>query len=88
MKIARKINGEEMEFTLTSNELWNAYCEQQAVFDQDNVEIIYPNNRFNANEVEAIAAEARRQMDKYDVSWDFAITEAVSDLGLSDKAYA
>lgn len=88
MKITRKINGEEMEFTLTSNELWDAYFEQQVIFDQDNVGIIYPDNKFNADDVEAIAAEARRRMDKYDVAWDFAITETVRDLGLSDKANA
>lgn len=87
MKIYREIDGKTVEFILTNDEMFTAYLEQEYAFDMQNVRNRY-DKTFTDEEVESIATEARRQMDKYDVDWNFAIEEAISDLGLRDKANA
>ena len=84
MKIFREINGMEVEFVLTNDELFTAYLEQQCAFDMQNVRNLH-DDTFNDDEVEAIANEARRQVDKYDVDWEYAVNEAISELGFSDR---
>jgi hypothetical protein len=76
MKIKRVVNGIEHEFELTGTELYKAYIEQEHIYDLADVEA-YLDNKCPADQLEEIAYEARRQMDKYGVSLDFAIEEAV-----------
>lgn len=77
MKIGREINGIEYEFELTDNELFNAFEEQEHKFDTENVK-----NRFIdviSDELAGdLAYEVRRQMDKYDLSFDYAFGEAIT----------
>ena len=90
MKIKREINGTVHEFELTSNELFEAYYEQEHKFDVDDMEDLICGleneyvlevygvsaERFRELEPE-MAYEKRRLMDKYDMAWNDARDEAV-----------
>lgn len=99
MKITREVNGQVMEFELTSDELFSAYREQEAEFDKQDVinELeIYdseetgredflgkygvPFDKVWNNEelIEGIAAEKRRNMDKYGMEWTYALHDAMN----------
>lgn len=91
MKIKRKVGRQEMEFELTDHELFDAYYEQQFIFDYEAVRGFFES--FSDDKLkdyygmpfaklepyfEAVATEMRRQMDKYDVDYEYALTEAIS----------
>lgn len=84
MKIKRTINGIEYEFELTEQERFDAYCEQQHVWDADYVRNIYGEEIEQMCKTEAeidafiedIAYEMRRLVDKYGVSEEYALDEA------------
>lgn len=77
MVIKRTIDGEERIFVLTSMELFNAYSEQEHIWDVDYVESQLENGLFEEIEdicfdeadraeiAEEIASEMRRQINKY-----------------------
>ena len=93
MKIKREINGTVHEFELTSNELCEAYYEQEHKFDIDDVDDLICGlddeyvlevygvdaERFRELEPE-MAYEKRRLMDKYDMAWNDARDEAVDSI--------
>lgn len=88
MKIKREINGQMIEIELTEQELYQAYCEQEEIFDRDSCdnyfEMMYCHEKWyedvdeesRLNIVEAAATELRRNINKYDMSWDYAMDEA------------
>jgi len=89
MTIKRTINGAEVEIELTENELFNAYCEQQYKWDIDscrdnlhsgiyNGENWYKNldKETENNIIEDAAYHLRRNIDKYDMNYDYAMDDA------------
>lgn len=85
MKIIRE--GKEIE--LTREELFNAYMEQENIFDIQNIEdnmkkyleeseygLLKDNKQF----VEEAASELRRNQDKYDMDYENAIREAFEEI--------
>lgn len=92
MVIKRTIDGEERMFVLTKTELFDAYCEQEHIWDVDYVESQLKNGLFEEIEdicvdeadraeiAEEIASEMRRQINKYDLSQEYAFTEAFHEI--------
>ena len=92
MKIVR--DGKEYE--LTSNELYEAYREQEALYDIDDVkselECIADGDDENLRTVAArvvladdcllkeVAHQKRRNEDKYGMNWNAAVHDAVADM--------
>lgn len=84
MKIVR----DGKEFELTRDELYNAYLEQQNAFDissvKNNLEVYLDEEEYdilkdNQDFIEAVADEMRRQINKYDVNFEFAMEEAFNE---------
>lgn len=91
MTITRTVGGEQVSFELTESELVNAYFEQQYKFDvqdvkdlicgwdDDDVLGVYGITVAEYKKLSGdIASEMRRNMDKYDMDFDYARDEAVS----------
>lgn len=90
MTITRKIQGAEMTFELTQEELYKAYYEQQDSFDREDVlnafwydSEEYVQEEFGVSKhdleeiVDDIAGEMRRNIDKYDMTMEHARSEAI-----------
>lgn len=92
MKIKRRIPGsrEQIEIELTGDELYEAYLEQEYEFDLNGVinhfdafedeDLVqtYGKTRKELSELHGnIARELRRLMDRYDMQYDYALTEAI-----------
>lgn len=67
------------EIELTKQELFEAYTEQQHIWDVSNTKD-YLSDEYTDEQIGAIAYEARRQADKYDLEWDDAVEEALVTL--------
>lgn len=93
MKIKRTIDGKETEFELTGEELYQAFVEQELQFDIANVRIFFEDytdeafqNEYGMSrqEVEGyfedIACQLRRNINKYDMNFDYALSYAISDV--------
>ena len=93
MKIKRFVNGKEQEFELTTDELYAAYREQEFKFDRndiedyfaafDDVEIeeMYSMTRKKLEEkFDDMACEMRRNIDKYDMQWQYARDAAIAEI--------
>lgn len=93
MKIKRLVNGKEQEFELTTDELYAAYREQEFKFDRndiedyfaafDDVEIeeMYSMTRKKLEEkFDDMACEMRRNIDKYDMQWQYARDAAIAEI--------
>ena len=88
MTIKRTIDEKEHEFVLTSEELFDAYCEQEHIWDVDYVgsELSEELEEFCVDEAdrkniaEAIAYEMRRQIDKYEMSSEYALEKAFNEI--------
>lgn len=93
MTIKREIDGKEFEFELTPSELYDAFAEQEYKFDLENVRSFFADytdedyqSEFGLTKEEAekkfedIAIELRRNMDKYEMTFDYAISDAISDV--------
>ena len=88
MTIKRTIDGKEREFVLTPREMFDAYCEQEHIWDVDYVGselseeleefCVYEADRENITE--AIAYEMRSMIDKYNMSQEYALTEAFNEI--------
>lgn len=87
MKIIRE--GKEIE--LTREELFNAYLEQENLFDiqniEDNMECYLDEDEFdilkdNKDFIKETANELRRNQDKYDMDYENAIREAFEEIKL------
>lgn len=87
MKIIRE--GKEIE--LTREELFNAYIEQENIFDiqniEDNMENYLDESEYellkdNKEFIEVTASELKRNQDKYDMDYENAIREAFKETKL------
>lgn len=90
MKINRNVNGVKMEFELTDDELCNAYIEQQHIFDimdcenmivclnDDEIIDCYGVTREQyLSLLDEMADVLRKNIDKYEMSWDYARDDAI-----------
>jgi len=90
MTITRTIDGVEHTFTLSDRELCDAYFEQQYKFDKydilDELEALggsYLKEEYGygleqaKTYAEDMAAELRRNLDKYGIDFDYAKDEAI-----------
>lgn len=84
MKIIR--NGKEFE--LTKDELFQAYYEQQELFDVENIEMNldtyldedeYELLKNNKEFIEEAAYQLRRNQDKYNMDYDYALEDAITE---------
>ena len=93
MIITREINGVVKEIELTNDEICRAYYEQEFKFDcmdiedafcelsDDDLLETYGANRATIEPlIDEMAYEKRRNMDKYEMSWDYARDQAISDV--------
>lgn len=93
MKIKREINGNMVEIELTRGELYEAYLEKQNDFDRQDIEDVFYS--FDDDELEdmygmtraeieekipEIAHEMRRNIDKYDMQWQYARDAAIEEI--------
>ena len=90
MNITREINGVIHEIELTDNELYQAYLEKEFQFDRMDVEDVFDGISDDdlieaygvgfdaiAPLIDEMAEQKRRNMDKYDMSWDYARDDAI-----------
>lgn len=86
-----KIIREEKEIELTKEELFNAYLEQENLFDveniEDNMECYFDEDEVemfkdNKDFIEEAANELRRNQDKYGMDYENAIREAFEETKL------
>lgn len=93
MTIIREIDGIKHDIELTSDEVLNAYYEKKFEFDRMDVEDIFcgltdeelletygANRAFIETLIDEMAEQKRRNMDKYDMGWDYARDEAIRDV--------
>ena len=93
MTITRTVGDKQVSFELTESELVNAYFEQQYKFDvrdvkdlicgwdDDDVLGVYGITVAEYEKLsDDIASEMRRNMDKYDMDFDYARDEAVNSV--------
>ena len=82
-----------MTIQLTSEELYNAYCEKQFEYDREDIvneldackqmaEDIYgiPYEKITGEMIDSMAEEKRHQMDKYGLDWSYARDEAIKKI--------
>lgn len=86
-----KIIREGKEIKLTREELFNAYIEQENIFDiqniEDNMENYLEESEYdllkdNKQFIEDAASELRRNQDKYDMDYENVIREAFEETKL------
>ena len=89
MIIKRIINSKEMEIELTKEEIYEAYCEQEHKWDIKSCEeyydcMYYDEDWYNDENIrkciiEEASMRLRRNINKYDMSFEYAIAEAFTD---------
>ena len=89
MTIKRVIGGREFEIKLSEQELYAAYCEQEREFDVQSCndyydcmywdEDWYDDKTVRKNIIEEATMNLRKNIDKYEMSFDYAIAEAFVD---------
>lgn len=92
MKITRTVNGQELEFELTPDEMYEAYLEKQYQFDMDNVsdfiqwhfDGVIPGPAIveciaDREWIKDTAAEVRRCVNKYETEYNWQLQETVVD---------
>ncbi len=93
MKIKRTVNGKKLEFELTAQERWEAYYEQQNIFDtEDCADVIFgmsDEECLDAYEITVeefrkllpyMGLEKRRLMNKYGIDWIYARDDAIREI--------
>ena len=85
MTIKRTFDDKEIQTELTDDELRSAYKEYQFSRDYNNVRFYFLEEfgitRQDAEKkFEEIACELRRNIDKYDMSYDYALPAAINDV--------
>ena len=88
MTIKRTIDGKEREFVLTPIEMFDTYYEQEHIWDAEYVgsELSEELEEFCVDEAdryhctEAIVYEMRSMIYKYDMSQEYALTEAFNEI--------
>lgn len=90
MTISRIVDGKNVSFELSDSELYRAFLEQEFILDrldcEDMIAGFSDEDSIGCYGVDAgtfktllddMAVEKRRNMDKYDMSWDYARDEAI-----------
>lgn len=80
MRIKRTVSGKEYEFELTSDEMFTAFLEQQDLNDIEDIKIAFdyePNLMPSQEIIKEMASEMRRNMDKYDMEFWYARSDAI-----------
>lgn len=94
MKIRRMINGEEYEFELTSEEVWNVYCKEQYLSDLEDSRMVLESNEDWILDlptaerdavVELIARRYRERMDNDD-TWYYVMNDVIADVAEEERA--
>ena len=92
MTIKRVINGSEVEIELTANELRDAYSEQEHLWDIDICSTYFDellayedwddkvDDETRTNIIEDAAIEYRRNINKYGMTHEYAISYAFNDV--------
>jgi len=93
MTIQRKIDGRVYDFDLTSDELYEAFREQEHLFDRADVESYFDDYTdddlqydygIDREELEErfddMAYEMRRNIDKYEMDWTYARDAAIAEI--------
>lgn len=96
MKITRVINGQNVEFELSPDEVYSAYLQKEHEFDLNDIknhlmdedpERFYEDYNVplkwvfqNEELIENIANAKRNNMDKHDMHWDDALDDALKDV--------
>ena len=92
MNITRYIHGNPVSIEMTQKELQEAYLEQQAIYDkQDILDVIacekeYDEDFYGISKNEFLrladdmATRMRQYIEKYDMSWDDARNDAITDV--------
>ena len=87
MVIKRNIKGFEYSIELTAQELFDAYCEQEHIYDVDYVNtnaheeiagLCHSQEEYDEG-IELVAFEMRRRIDKYNMEDWFALEEAMGE---------
>ena len=67
MTIKREVNGQMMEFELTDNEMYTAFCEQEREFTKEDIRSYFEEREvdvpFTEDQLDDIAIDARDLMD-------------------------
>lgn len=92
MVIKRQVaGGQELLIELTAKELCDAYHEQEHKYDVEDVQNVFDNmedeefeergltRKEAESRIDEIAREKRRNINKYDMSWELALDEALKD---------
>lgn len=90
MKIIRDYYGQKIEIKLTEHKLYQAYCEQEHLFDLETAKNCVDSGIFDFKTIttekyeeliKKIATQYRRNIDKYGMSHEDALEDASSCLG-------
>lgn len=98
MIIQREISGIVHDIELTGDEMLIAYYEKEHDFDRMDIEDVFCGldddeliETYGANRaaieslIDEMASAKRRNMDKYEMSWDYARDEAIRDVLVRNK---
>ena len=78
MKIKRNVNGQEMEFELTSAEMYQAFWEQEREYYKEDIQSVYEEKDLMlTNEQFRVAVGLYEKYLSYDDSWRDAAEEAI-----------
>ena len=72
MIIQREISGIVHDIELTGDEMLRAYYEKEHDFDRMDIEDVF-------NSFDDMVSIKRRNMEKYEMSWDYARDEAINE---------
>ena len=81
MKIKRNVNGQEMEFELTSEEMYKAFWEQEKEYHKEDIRGILEEREISASDedIEYIVSKYEDYLSEDD-SWRYAAEEAIDDV--------
>lgn len=78
MKIKRNVNGQEMEFELTREEMYQAFCKQEREYHADDIQSVSEDNGIlMTDEQFHRAIELYKKYLGNDDSWRYAAEEAI-----------
>lgn len=100
MVIKRQVAGKDIEIELSPRELCDAYYEQEHNYDVEDVKVRFDDmiddefedhgltREYAEAHMDEIAYNKRRNMTKYEMSWEYALDEAIDTFwyehGVSD----
>lgn len=98
MKIYRNVDSKNCEFELSDKELYNAYKEQENIFDMEDIKDVFAclddselweTYGLSRGQLELLidemAYQMRRNINKYDMSWDYARDDAIQNVADAER---